>query len=122
MPKLGKNMEKTSAHETLAAAEYKRLIDLYESAAVDATKLKINDKLIRKVAELYATLEGMKVLPTIVFDKKNLGRSEETPAGKARVKYMAQYSNSMYKLNKDLLSAGGGGDDDGLGDFEDEVE
>lgn len=104
----------------IADGEYARLIALYREAAVDDIKLKLNDRLIRKIAELYATLESIKDLATVRFSRENPEISEETAAGKVRVKYMAQYTTSMLKLNKDLLGAGGGGDDDGLSDFEDE--
>ena len=80
----------TKSNKTkIADGEYKRLIDLYKSANVDEVKLKINDSLIRKVAELYAILESMKDLPTILFNPKNPNDQKETAAGKARVKYMA---------------------------------
>lgn len=108
----------TKSNKTkIADGEYKRLIDLYKSANVDEVKLKINDSLIRKVAELYAILESMKDLPTILFNPKNPNDQKETAAGKARVKYMAQYTASMQKLNKDLLGALVV-DDDELEDFE----
>ena len=43
----------TKSNKTkIADGEYKRLIDLYKSAHVDEVKLKTNDSLIRKVAEL----------------------------------------------------------------------
>ena len=96
----------TKSNKTkLADDEYKRLVGLYKSANVDEVKLKINDSLIRKVAELYAILESMKDLPTILFNPKNPNDQKETAAGKARVKYMAQYTASMQKLNKDLMGA-----------------
>lgn len=101
----------------IADAEYKRLIELYNNAKVDEFKLKICDKLIHKVAELYAILESIKNLPTILYDPKNSNNQKETAAGKARVKYMAQYTASMQKLNKDLLGALVV-DDDELNDFE----
>ena len=110
----------TKSNKTkIAEGEYKRLIDLYKSANVDEVKLKINDSLIRKVAELYAILESMKDLPTILFNPKNPNDQKETAAGKARVKYMAQYTASMQKLNKDLLGALVV-DDDELADFDGE--
>ena len=110
----------TKSNKTkIADGEYKRLIDLYKSANVDEVKLKINDSLIRKVAELYAILESMKDLPTILFNPKNPNDQKETAAGKARVKYMAQYTASMQKLNKDLLRALVV-DDDELADFDGE--
>ena len=110
----------TKSNKTkIADGEYKRLIDLYKSANVDEVKLKINDSLIRKVAELYAILESMKDLPTILFNPKNPNDQKETAAGKARVKYMAQYTASMQKLNKYLLGALVV-DDDELADFDGE--
>lgn len=96
----------------LADQEYKRLIGLYKSAHVDDIKLKIYDNLIRKVAELYAILESMKDLPTILFNPKNPADQKETAAGKARVKYMAQYTSAMQKLNKELMGALPEEDDD----------
>lgn len=101
----------------IAEGEYKRLIGLYKSANVDEVKLKIYDSLIRKVAELYAILESIKDLPTLIFNPRNLNEQHETAAGKARVKYMAQYTASMQKLNKDLMGALVV-DDDGLDEFE----
>lgn len=110
----------TKSNKTkIADGEYKRLVDLYKSANVDEVKLKINDSLIRKVAELYAILESMKDLPTILFNPKNPNDQKETAAGKARVKYMAQYTASIQKLNKDLLGALVV-DDDELADFDGE--
>lgn len=96
----------------LADQEYKRLIGLYKSAHVDDIKLKIYDNLIRKVAELYAILESMKDLPTILFNPKKPADQKETAAGKARVKYMAQYTSAMQKLNKELMGALPEEDDD----------
>ena len=101
----------------VADAEYERLVGLYKTAKADEFKLKICDKLIRKVAELYAILESMKNLPTILYDAKNPNNQRETAAGKARVKYMAQYTASMQKLNKDLLGVLVV-DDDELDDYE----
>jgi len=100
-----------------AAAEYERLVALYKSANVDEVKLKINDRLIQKVAEVFACLESIKDLPTIYIDPKNPYKQVETAAGKARVKYMAQYSAAMQKLNKDLLGTVVVDDND-LDDFE----
>ena len=101
----------------IADAEYKRLIDLYKKANVDEIKLKINDEWIRKVAELFACLDAIKDLPTIMFDPKNPFTQRETAAGKMRIKYMAQYSASMQKLNKDLLGVIVP-DDDELNEYE----
>lgn len=89
--------------QQIADEEYKRLVTNYKAANVDEIKLKINDSWIRKVAELFAVLESIKDLPTILFNPNNPSEQKETPAGKARVKYMAQYTASMQKLNKDLL-------------------
>ncbi len=109
---------KKKTKEEIAAAEYKRLIELYKAANVDPTHLKINDCLIKKVAEVYACLENIKDLPTIIVDRNNPQNQQETPAGRARIKYMAQYSAAMQRLNKELLGSATDGDDDGLGDFE----
>ena len=104
--------------QDIADAEYARLVGLYRAAGVDDIKLKINDSLIRKVAETFAVLESIKDLPTIVYDAKNPLAQRETAAGKARIKYMAQYTSAMQKLNKDMLgtlNSDGGGD---LDDYE----
>ena len=101
----------------VADEEYKRLVELYHDAKVDEFKLKIYDNLIHKVAELYAILEAIKNLPTILVDPNNFNNQKETAAGKARVKYMAQYTASMQKLNKDLLGVLVV-DDDELDDYE----
>lgn len=103
--------------QAIANAEYTRLVDLYKQAGVDEIKLKINDRLICKVAEMYACLESIKLLPTIIYDPRNPLVQTETAAGKMRVKYMAQYSASMQKLNKDLLGVIVV-DDDTLDDYE----
>ena len=100
-----KETAKKLTRDARADGEYKRLIDIYKTANVDEVKLKINDQLIRKVAELFAILEEIKDLPSILFNKNNPNEQQETAAGKARVKYMAQYSTCMQKLNKDLLGA-----------------
>lgn len=100
-----KSNTKKATKDAPADSEYKRLIDIYKGANVDEVKLKINDQLIRKVAELYAILEDIKDLPSIIYNKNNPHEQRETAAGKARVKYMAQYSTCMHKLNKDLLGA-----------------
>ncbi len=102
----------------IAEKEYKRLIKIYKDAGADEGKLQANDRLIKKVAELFAILEAMKDSPTLIFSKKNPANILETAAGKARVKYLAQYVNAMTKLNRDLL---GGADnfDDGLDEFND---
>lgn len=103
---------------TIAQAEYDRLVKLFTTAGVDKTKLEIYDQLIRKVAEVFACLEVIKDLPTILYDKKNPTVQKETAAGKVRVKYMAQYSSVMQKLNKDLLGALNDDDGDDLSDYE----
>jgi hypothetical protein len=107
----------TKNKDNIAEAEYKRLVALYKSANVDEVKLKINDRLIHKVAEVFACLENIKDLPTLYVDPKNNYKQVETAAGKVRVKYMAQYSASMQKLNKDLLGTIVVDDND-LDDFE----
>lgn len=107
-----KDSNKKNAIEKLADDEYNRLIELYKRASVDEIKLKVNDRLIRKTAELYAILEDMNKLPSIIYNKKNPYEQKETAVGKARVKYMAQYSNCMQKLNKELLGAIVEDDDD----------
>lgn len=117
-------MKKTSKNppaidrRAAADAEYARLIAAYTDAGVDKTKLTINDRLIRKVAELFGTLEAIKELPSIYFDPARPTEQKETAAGKMRVKYMAQYASCMQKLNKDMLGDLNGDDDDGLGDYE----
>lgn len=100
-----KDKTKKLTKDALADREYERLVDLYKGANVDEVKLKINDELIRKVAELFAILEDIKDLPSIIYNKNNPHEQKETAAGKARVKYMAQYAACMQKLNKDLLGA-----------------
>lgn len=115
-----KSPPKNSVREAAADKEYKRLIELYTAAGVDEIKLEIDDSLIRKIAEIYGILEAIKDLPTVRFNPKNPETSEETAAGKSRVKYMAQYVASMTKLNKDLLGVLGDPDDDSLKEFEEE--
>lgn len=101
----------------IAAAEYKRLVSVYTSANADIARLEANDNLLRKTAELFAILEDIKNLPSIIFNKKNPHEQKETAAGKARVKYMAQYTACMQKLNKDLLGVTNN-DDDELSEYE----
>ena len=116
-----KQENKELQQPSIADLEYNRLISLYKKSGVDGAKLAVNDKLIYKVAELYEVLEKIKGLPTLVIDKT--GSTKETGAGKARVKYMAQYTNCMVKLNKDLLNTDGNDgndDDDELSEFEDD--
>ncbi|MBD5086686.1 MAG: hypothetical protein HDT32_04980 [Clostridiales bacterium] len=98
-----KDSNKKMSIDKLADEEYNRLIGLYKKASVDEIKLQVNDRLIRKTAELYARLEDMQKLPSIIYNKKNPYEQKETAVGKARVKYMAQYLNCMQKLNKELL-------------------
>ncbi len=102
----------------IAQTEYDRLIKLFTDAGVDKIKLDIYDRLIRKVAEVFSCLEVIKDLPTILYDPNNPTVQKETAAGKVRVKYMAQYSSVMQKLNKDLLGALNGDDGDDLSDYE----
>lgn len=109
-----KKIDKTA----LADAEYARLVEKYTAAGADSIRIEINDRLIRKVAELYAILESIKELPTIIYNPSNPTVQRETAAGKMRVKYMAQYSSAMQKLNKEMLGALNNDEDDGLGDYE----
>lgn len=111
-----KEIKKTK--EQVADDEYARLIDLYKKGNVDPLKLEINDSLIRKVAEIFATLEMIKGVPSLVISGKNNAVQRETPAGKLRVKYMAQYSSCMQKLNKEMLGEQADDDDD-LDDYND---
>jgi len=103
----------------IAAAEYDRLVAAYKKANVDEIKLEINDEWIRKVAEIFSCLESIKDLPTILYDPKNPYNQQETAAGKARIKYMAQYTASMQKLNKDMLGTIVVEDDE-LSDYDDD--
>lgn len=109
---------KEKTKDTIANAEYDRLVRLFTDAGVDKIKIEIYSELIRKVAEVFACLETIKNLPSIVYDKNNPTSQRETAAGKMRVKYMAQYTSAMQKLNKDLLGGLNGEDDDDLSDFE----
>lgn len=102
--------------QDIAGREYRRLVDLYRRAGAEETVLAINDEWIRKTAEVFAILERIKDLPTLVFSRAT-GEMRETPAGKARVKYMAQYQASMQKLNKELLGSNADDDTDGLDAF-----
>ena len=104
--------------ETIANAEYDRLVNLFTDAGVDKIKVEIYSELIRKVAEVFACLEVIKNLPSILYDKNNPNVQRETAAGKMRVKYMAQYTSAMQKLNKDLLGGLNGDDGDDLSDYE----
>lgn len=104
--------------ETIANAEYARLVKLFTDAGVDKIKVEIYSELIRKVAEVFACLEVIKDLPSILYDKNNPTVQRETAAGKMRVKYMAQYTSAMQKLNKDLLGGLNGDDGDDLSDYE----
>ena len=78
--------------ETIANAEYDRLVKLFTDAGVDKIKVEIYSELIRKVAEVFACLEVIKDLPSILYDKNNPTVQRETAAGKMRVKYMAQHT------------------------------
>ena len=111
-------VKKQKTREEIAEAEYNRLVSRYKEANVDEIRLQVNDSLIRKVAELYAILESIKDLPTLYFGKLNPYAQKETAAGKARVKYMAQYTSAMQKLNKEMLGAIASDDDGGLDDYE----
>ena len=109
---------KLNEREKYTEKEYKRLVSIYKEAGVDDIKLKLNDSLIHKVAEIFGILETMKTLPTILFDPKCPAVQKETAAGTARVKYMAQYASSMQKLNRDMLGNYDGEDGDELNDYE----
>ena len=113
-------MKKGSNKKAIADGEYKRLVGLYKAAGVDAIKLQIYDELIRKVAEVFACLEAIKELPLIIYDPKNPSIQRETAAGRARVKYMAQYTSATQKLNKDLLGGLNGDDDGDLEKYDDD--
>lgn len=115
---MAKDTAKKSKSE-LAESEYKRLVDLYTDAGADATRLQVNDALIRKVAELWADLEMIKTLPLLIYDRRNPTVQKETAAGKARTRYMAQYASCMQKLNKEMLGTLNN-DDDGLSDYDDD--
>lgn len=104
--------------EEYAETEYLRLVNLYKEAGADDVRLRVNDSMIRKVAEVFGILEAIKELPTICVDPKNPMIQRETAAGKARVKYMAQYTSAMQKLNKEMLGTLNGDDDNELDDFE----
>lgn len=115
-------MAENKNKKQIADAEYKRLKDLYATAGVDEIKLKIYDNLIRKVAEVYACIEVISDLPLLLYDKQNPSIQRETAAGKMRVKYMAQYTSAMQKLNKDLLGGLNGDDDDDLSEYDDDKD
>lgn len=112
-----KNQNKIPDRAAIAEQEYARLIEKYTAAGVDKIKLEVNDEWIRKVAEIFACLEAIKDLPSIIYDPKNPYDQRETAAGKMRVKYMAQYSSCMQKLNKDMLGNLSGDDDDDLDEY-----
>lgn len=116
---MAKDTAKQSKSE-LADSEYKRLVDLYTGAGADATRLQVNDALIRKVAELWADLERIKALPLLIYDRRNPTVQKETAAGKARTRYMAQYASCMQKLNKEMLGTLNNDDDDGLSEYDDD--
>lgn len=111
-----KNKDKTA----IANAEYTRLTSEYKAAGVDEIKLRINDELIRKVAESFARLEAIKELPQIIYDPKNPSIQRETAAGRAWTKLMAQYQSAMQKLNKELLGGLNGDDMEGLDEYDDD--
>lgn len=110
--------ETQKTRDEYAEDEYRRLVDLYTGAGVDEIKLRVNDSLIHKVAEVFGILESIKRLPTIIYDPKNPAVQRETAAGKTRVKYMAQYVAAMQKLNRDMLGGLDGEDGDDLDDYE----
>lgn len=113
-------MEKSKDKKAIANAEYARLKKLYTDAGVDAIKLSIYDEFIRKVAEAFARVEMLNYLPTVIYDPKNPSVQRETAAGRAWVKYMAQYTSAMQKLSKDLLGGLNGDDMDGLEEYDDD--
>lgn len=112
-------MKKSKDKKAIADAEYKRLVELYKAAGVDAIKLQIYDALIRKVAEVFACLEAIKGLPSIIYDPKNPSIQRETAASRARVKYTAQFTAAMQRLNKDLLGGLNADDDGDLSAYDD---
>lgn len=113
-------MKRNKDKQAIANAEYDRLKQLYADAGVDAIKLQICDNLIRKVAEVFACIEAIADLPSVVYDPNNPSIQRETAAGRVRVKYMAQYQSAMQKLNKDLLGGLNGDDLDGLEEYDDD--
>lgn len=113
-------MKKGSNKKAIADGEYKRLVGLYKAAGVDAIKLQIYDELIRAAADAFACLEAIKELPLIIYDPKNPLKQRETAAGRARVKYHAQYQTAMQKINKDLLGGLNGDDDGDLEKYDDD--
>ena len=114
-------MKKSKDKTAIADGEYKRLVGLYTAAGVDEIKLKIYDELIRKVRGMvFACLEAIKELPSIIYDPNNPSIQRETAAGRARVKYMAQYTSATQKLNKDLLGGLNGDDDGDLSAYDDD--
>ena len=104
--------------QELANEEYTRLKEIYARGGVDAVKLDAYDRYIRKVAELYAQLEAIKDLPSVIVSKSDATRQIETAAGKIRVKYMAQYTSATQKLNRELLGGLSNDDDSDLDDYE----
>lgn len=115
-------MKKSKDKKAIANAEYTRLINEYTTAGVDAIKLRINDELIRKVAESFACLEAIKELPQIIYDPQNPSIQRETAAGRAWTKFMAQYQSAMQKLNKELLGGLNGDDGDDLEKYDDDKD
>ncbi|MFR2460256.1 MAG: hypothetical protein ACLTAN_00095 [Christensenellaceae bacterium] len=104
--------------QELANEEYTRLKEIYARGGVDEVKLDAYDRYIRKVAELYAQLEAIKDLPSVIVSKSDATRQIETAAGKMRVKYMAQYTSATQKLNRELLGGLSNDDDGDLDDYE----
>jgi len=103
-----------------AQKEYDRLCQIYETAGVEQVKLDAYDNLIRKVAELFARLESIKDLPLIIVSRSDLSQQKETAAGRVLVKYMAQYTSAIIKLNRELLGAIPDDDGDALDDYKDD--
>ena len=70
------------------------------------------------MAELFAQVESIKDLPSVIVSKSDATRQIETAAGKMRVKYMAQYTSATQKLNRELLGGLSNDDDGDLDDYE----
>lgn len=110
-------MEKNS----ISKIEYERLIKAFKNAGATDILLEINDKWIRKTADLYADLESLKTFKNLVWKGKDTSSAKETAASKMKIKYMAQYNSAMLKLNKILISTFKTTDDedDELEEFDD---
>lgn len=105
--------------QAVAEAEYKRLIAIYGANNENNTALQANDNLIKKAAELFAELEALKSVPSVLINRQYPEITKETAAGKMRIKLMAQYTNTMNKLNKDFCSQVNINESEDLEDFED---